>query len=643
MRDNVHRINDGFEQINKIGASDIYRKFKVQFNALFNPKEIAKSKEEFEKIYVHDNDFEKDIEDFRKSVGSMAAFCVGYTGIGKTTSLRYCFDLGIKNVTVYNEKRKELVFPSFFDGHNNLETDFSDALAKKIGSVCSYLERNNPDLKRHMKTKAGLSELIAFIEETKPEIVEVDPLKLVNMSEIQEIHYKLNYAYNNHKYSYNAIRLKFMIAKEYDKYERLIIILDDVESLPEEEQKNLIRLYLSFFDCMANTEFPENSEYNINLLISLRPDTYRLFNSNSNIEAYPILGYPITKDKPADLTELFQKRFDYYTERNPRVIGNIDSWNDCYDHLKEINEMFQGQYKTMIINLCDMNIREALSCYARIFANRLWVQRNKEVYAEFTISIPEYTFNSITIIRALACNESRVYFNDANNLLPCIFLNDMYKDYTVYCLLLLNLFYNRKPKNEYYGETSQEKKKIISELEEIFSSEIVQKFEECLLHLFTIKLLKKSIRDKDDYEVLDKKDSLKDNSLLYLSSKGEEMWKMFAQDSVLLEMLREAVYRDCDKVDFNMQCSLELIENGRQKEIFIDLLKYIEYLSYMEDDLRNSITEGAKREKYKKMFGNEMIVLHLLEGVKCSLMYSGKWEEQDIKLYFLNLQKLLDV
>lgn len=639
MKDNVRRINDEFKHINKIGASDIYRKFKMQFDALFNPKEIAKSKEEFEKIYVHDDDFEKEIEDFRKSVGSLAAFCVGYTGIGKTTSLRHCFDLGIKNVTVYNEERKELVFPSFFDGHNNLETDFSDAFAKKIGSVCSYLERENPDLKRHMKTKTGLSELVAFIEETKPEIVEVDPLKLVSMSEIEEVHYKLNYAYKNHQYSYNAIRLKYLIAKKYDKYERFIIILDDVESLPHEEQQNLIRLYLSFFDCMANTEFPLNSEYNINLLISLRPHTYRLFNSNRSIEAYPIVGNPITKDKPAELTSLFKKRFDYYTETNPRVIGNIDSWNECYEHLKELNGLFQGQYKSMIINLCFMNIREALSCYARIFANRLWVQRNKEVYAEFTVNIPDYTFNSITIIRALACNESKVYFNDANNLLPCPFLNDRHKDYTVYCLLLLSLFYNRKARNEYYGESSHKKKKLVNELEDIFSSEIVQKFEECILHLFTIKVLRKSIRDKDDYKALDRKDSLKDDSLIYLSSKGEEMWKMLSQDSVLLEMFREAVYRDCDKVDFNMQCSFDLIENGQQKEIFIDLLKYIEYLSYMEDDLRNSITEETKKRKYREMFGSEMVVVHLLEGVKCSLKYSGKGEEPDIKDYIFKLQE----
>ena len=642
MRDNVHKINDNFEYVNRIGASDIYRKFKVQFEALFNPKEIARSKEEFNKIYVHDESFENKLEDFRNSVGSTAAFCVGYTGIGKTTSIRYCFDLGIKNVAVYNEERKELIFPAFFDGHN-IETNFTEDLAKKIGAVCSFLERENPDLKRYLKTNEGLSELVDFIQETKPEIIEVDPLILINMSEEEEIRYKLDCAYKKYNYSYNAIRLKYMITKKYDKYERLIIILDDVESLPHNEQQNLIRLYLSLFDCMTNTEFPQESEYNINMLISLRPHTFRLFNNNRNIEAYPVLGNPITKDRPVDLSELFQKRFDYYTEINPRVIGNIDSWNECYEHLKKMNEMFSGQYKSMIINLCFMNIREALSCYARIFANRLWVQKNKELYAEFTVSIPEYTFNSITIIRALACNESKVYFNDVNNLLPCLFLNEKKKDNTIYCLLLLSVFYKRKAKNEYYGVQSQKKMEFINELKDIFSLKIVKRFEESLLYLFEKKILRKSIRDKDDYVVLDRKDSLKDDSLVYLSAKGEEMWKMLSQDSVLLELFREEVYRDYDKMDFNMQCSFDLIETYKQKEIFVYLLKYIEYLSDIEDDLRNSVTEKIKKDKYRELFGEDMVVLHLLEGVQCSLRYSGKGEEPDIRNYLFKLQSKLGI
>lgn len=642
MQESVRKINQRFDHIERIGASDIYRKFKKQFEAMFNPKEIAKDKDEFLKIYVNDYNFEEKLEDFRNSIGNMAAFCVGYTGIGKTTSIRYCFDLGIKNVPVYNEERKELVFPSFFDGHNNLEKNISEDLASKILSVCSFLERENPDLKSYMRTSSGLRELVEFIQETKPEIVEVDPLYLLHMNEEEEIHYRLEYARDNHKYSYYAIRLKYMIKKKYNKYQRLIIILDDVESLPHTYQQELIRLYLSLFECMTNTEFPQETEYNINLLISLRPHTFRLFNNNRNLESYPISANPITKDRPVDLSEMFQKRFDYYTEKDSKVIGNIDSWKICYGHLKTMNEAFAGQYKSMIINLCFMNIRDALANYARIFANRLWVQRNKELYSEFMVNVPDYTFNNITIIRALACNESKVYFADGNELIPCIFKNKEGNDYSVYCLLLLKLFYKRRVENVYYGMRSQKKKELMEELEYIFTPDKVKIFEECFYYLFEKGILRKSICDKDDYKTLDKKESLKDDSLIYLSSKGEEMWKMFSQDSVLLELYREEVYRDYSKYDFNDQSSFELMEAGRQKDIFIDLLKYIAFLSYKEDDIRNSVTEKNKLKRYQEIFGSQMVTSYLLEGVNCSLRYSGKNEDPDIKKELYALQNQLN-
>lgn len=641
MRESIRRINDRFDHIDRIGASDIYRKFKIQFEALLNPKEIARNKEEFERIYVNDVSFEEKIEDFRNSIGDMAVFCVGYTGIGKTTSIRYCFNLGIKNTPIYIEERKELVFPSFFDGHNNLEIDISQDLASKISSVCTYLERQNEDLKAHMRTTQGLKSLVEFIQETKPEIVEVDPLDLLYVSETEEVKLRLKYAMENHNYSYQAIRLKYMIAKKYEKYQRLIIILDDVESLPHDYQQHLIRLYLSLFECMANTEFPQETEYNINLLISLRPHTFRLFNNNRNLETYPISVNPITKDNPIDLAEMFQKRFDYYTETNPRVIGNIDSWNECYHHLKDMNQMFSGQYKMMIINLCYMNIREALSYYARIFANRLWVQKNKEQYAEFTVNIPDYTFNNITIIRALACNESKVYFDEENCLIPCVFLNNQREDYTIYSLLLMYLFYKRRVENVYYGVRSQKKKDLMEELRYIFSEGQVKIFEECLFYLFERRILRKSIRDKDDYNTMDRRDSLKDDSLLYLSSKGEEMWRMFSQDSVLLELFREEVYRDYERYDFDELSSFELMENGRQKDIFLDLLKYIDFLSDEEDNLRTSIGDCLKKRKYGEIFGNFTIASYLLNGVECSLRYSGQIDDPALKWNYEQLKRKL--
>lgn len=109
---------------------------------------------------------------------------------------------------------------------------------------------------------------------------------------------------------------------------------------------------------------------------------------------------------------------------------------------------------------------------------------------------------------------------------------------------------------------------------------------------------------------------------------------MFSQDSVLLELFREEVYRDYDENDFNNQSSYELMQAGKQLEIFIDLLKYIKYLMYREDDLRNCINSMEKKKKYSQMFGKQMAVLQLIKGVECSLRYSGKYTDYRIQKIF---------
>lgn len=627
--ENIRKINERFQHNTRVGASDIYRKFKLQFDALFNPNEIAKSKEEFEEIYVQDTDFEDKIDIFRNSLGNVASFCVGYTGIGKTTAIRHCFNIGTKNISVYNESRKELVFPAFYDGHN-IELKYDEDLAEKLSSVCNFLEKENSDLKSYMRSSDGIFALLSFIENTKPEILDVDPMDVLTLSEVEEAKYKLKNAFQRHKYSYYAIRLKFMIAQKYDKYERFVILLDDIESLPHEYQQDLIRLYLSLFDCMANTDYPEDHEYNINLLICLRPHTLRLFNNNRNIETYPIAPTPITKDQAVELAKLFEKRFLYYTKKNTKVIGNIETWTECYTALETMNKMFSGQYKKMVINLCFMNIREALSYYSKIFANRLWVQRGKEIYPEFTVDLFDYIFNNITIIRAISCNESPVYFDDINNILPCLFLVTQERDYSIYCLLIMQAFYKKKTPGEPYGISSTKMGDFFEDLKSIFNSDVVEDFKKCIYYLFQRRILRKSILDKDDHKTLDQNESIKSDSYLYLSSKGEEMWRMLSQDSVLLELFREEIYRNYSTHSFNDKPSYEL----SQEEIFLDLLKQIEYLGDMEDDLHTKISDSEKGRKFNDLFGTSTIFEHLLFGVECSLRYSGKMENDQLRNQF---------
>ena len=613
----------------------------IFFKQALSPGDIPKNDAEFEEVYVHDYEFEEKVENFRNSVGNMASFCVGYTGIGKSTSVRYCFGIGVKNISCYNFARKELVFPAFFDGHN-LEKDYSQDLAKKISGCCNYIEKENLDLKQYLKTDQGLKDLYEFIELTKPEILEVDPVKLLDLSEVEEIKYKLSTALREHKYSYYAIRLKFLISKKYDKYKRLVIVLDDIESLPHQYQQDLIRLYLSFYDCMGNTIYPADGNYNVNMLICLRPHTLRLFNNNRNLETYPINGTPITKDKVIDLSAMFQKRFEYYTNKGTKAIGNIETWRECYSALTEMNNMFSGQYKTMIVNLCFMNIRESLSYYAKIFANRFWVQKNKEIYAEFTVNSADYIFNNITIIRALSCNESSVYFDSDDNLLPCLFFSKDKKDLSVHCLLLIKLFYDRCSDGEPYGINAIRKDDVTHDLESIFDdADIKKEFNECIIYLFKRRILRKSIRDKDDYNLMDRTGSLKDESMLYLSSKGAEMWRMLSQDSVLLELFREQAFRDYSADSFNELSSFELMAQNRQEEIFYDLLKYIERIYYTEDDIHSKIRGIQKKEKFKRVFGNYLVAEHLLLGVEKSLRYSGKIDNPRLKESLEALRKTI--
>lgn len=132
---------------------------------------------------------------------------------------------------------------------------------------------------------------------------------------------------------------------------------------------------------------------------------------------------------------------------------------------------------------------------------------------------------------------------------------------------------------------SETLKSVIDEWTNIFGSDLVKKFIVALEFLFERKILWKSIYDTDDIDTLDKKLSLTNESKLYISPHGNEMYEMLGRDSVLLEMLRENVWRDFENRNYSELSSNELMREFKQKEIFHDLLDYIDYLCEVEDDV----------------------------------------------------------
>ena len=634
-----YRISDNvFSGINSESKSDIYRKFEFQFNNLFNVGEIAKSDTEFEKMYIADEEFEANIDNFLRTFNSCTQFCIGYTGIGKTTSIRHCFNLGVSNVPTLTTPsrltmgKRMIVFPTFLDGHMQPTEDNFD-LPNRILAVCSALENAHPELCDIYNSTDKLINFYEFIRNHTPHILEI-PLDAWSQSKSDEndhIKRRLDYASKHYSFDYCACKLKYYISRQYDIYDRLVIILDDVETMPEGFQERIIMDYLHLFSAMQNTNYPLDSNFRINLLISLRPHTYRIFSNGIRgrmLSAYPV-GDVILKSRSVDLMHLFKNRFDYYTSIAPKPVGNQESWRVSYEELLLINTAFDGKYKHMISNLCFMNVRKSLAEYAKIFANRMWIQSNRPKSDAFSVSSNEFTINNVTVIRAIGCGNSKSFTGENNSIIPNLFYTTQSIDYSIQCLLILQYFQRKMyfftGGNVEYGLNAQELHKVYSELKYVLGEERLEQLKCAIQHLFKCKILRKSIIDFDDYQSLDTPESIEETSRLYLSPRGTELMEMFERDSILLEMLRECSWRDYSgrENDYSRECSFEIVRNGEQTKLFLDLLEYVDALRQAEEEFFFP-QDGIKLQEYRNMFGSTLVVEKLFRGIENSLRISGK-------------------
>lgn len=656
-----YRICDHAVILNENGENDIYRKFKFQFDNLLTADEIPTTNEEFEQLYVRDEQFEDAISSFLSSIGHSVRFCVGYTGIGKTTSIRHCLELGVSNVTRLETKSKTasdkymIIFPAFFDGARQ-QTKDSFNLIERLSAVCTTLEEKHPELRDTLRTSLGRELFYRFIRDHTPRILEVeDDFSLIDLTHEDEIKTRLSFAQKNYRFEYTANKLKYYIKCTYSTYDRLVIVLDDVETLPEKQQDEVIIEYLHLYECLRNTDIPDDVDYRINLLISIRPHTLRMYqynDYNSNfrkLEAYPVATNPVLKKNAVDLTSMFKRRFDHYTKCSGRSIGNRDSWDDCYKELMRLNDAFDGKYKDMILNLCFMNVREALAIYSQIFANRFWVQGNKLKEEFFTVASNEYTFNNINVIRAIGCNNSAVFTGSENSVIPNFFLSTESEDYSIHCLLVMQYFIAYSQNSEgmrqiTYGQNAKRLGEIRQHWVSIVGESCAGQLYRALVYLFEKKILRKSFEDMDDMRTIDTEDSLDDQSKLYISPRGHELMLMLARDSVLLEMLRECAWREYEgrEDSYSWLSSYDLLIQKEQHMIFIDLLEYIDYLREQEEKLFCDIDEKVNLSAYRSAFGHTPVVMQLLHGVEKSLNYSGIMKMPIVGQKFSRIKRRID-
>ena len=115
----------------------------------------------------------------------------------------------------------------------------------------------------------------------------------------------------------------------------------------------------------------------------------------------------------------------------------------------------------------------------------------------------------------------------------------------------------------------------------------------------------------------------------HASAKGLELWNMLAADSVLMELYREDTYQDLDNCKTSDFCSsYDLMLMNKQMVIFEKIYDILLELYLDEKEMIDSSIKNGSYDKYMSLFGEKLMVEHLMTGVDKSIQYSGKNSER---------------
>lgn len=651
------KINEIAPMRNERGArSDLYTRYKKAFDKILPLNDARPNSKKDLATYLPDKELDKELETIKNEENDSLSILIGYGGIGKSTSLRHFFEF-VNAVPTFIDRKTIIVFPVIFNANViNSEKDESisdqirNNLALRIDTVCTLLENEYPDLKTLFYSEKGQLDFYNYIYKTNPRVLELLPYdQRLNLSEKEEKLKKLYYAYNHDRFICSATKLKFYLGNKKCASSKLIVIVDDIEPLPYKVQVELIMQYLRFFECMRNVVNADKfKEYVVNFIISMRPHTYRILKEYRAFQAFFITRV-ICKKNMLNLAKYFRRKIEFYADNISHE--NMESWNEACRVLDILNNKFNARYSTMIKNLSLWNTRDAIELYKQVLENRVWIQRNMEKTSGFTVSEDNYVFNNITVLRAIACGHYYVYSQRENCCVPNILLNTSdKKNYSLINMYIFSLFHAESSNKDWlYGMKYRSYREIVNCFITTFPNmkEIKNDVQVAIKYLFQKKVLRKSINDTDKIEYLDSYKSLSDDSLLYLSPKGNEIWNMLCSDSVYLELCREDYYRDYNNPKNIKESSYELMQAGKQTLIFYDLLSLLLELLDLEYVHVECSIQNDTIDIFKKNFGNNTMIEYLYMGVTRSIEFSGNSDNDTLaeRKYLLEtkIRKLKDL
>ena len=612
----------------KINSQDIYKLDGIDKYTCDNSVDISGFFSKYLKDIKSESATDREVRQ-RLDGESKVIFFVGYRNTGKTEYLKRYFN--IKNNTPYIQNQgSKLIIPvlnnGIIEGRLTCETVYDN-----IRAACEKILSDYPGAEKFYKDEE-IEKFYQFVIDTQiAALPELSFKEECSMTDMERKKTRISKMQEEKKLSYHIMRLKFLIMNYCTALDTIIFVIDNLNNISMEytEIKKVVNEYLDVFEYLKSDI---ESKIKIYTVICARPVTFRQLKTDYRIESFIQNKNIITKENEIDVADLFEKIGGLSKEDI-----TVDSEAASYGmSLYQLGIKFKYKYTNMIRMLCFYDHELIIKAYERILFNETWIKNGKFKFSASNVARKGRSFNNITCIRALACGNRRLYrnmFKERNAepldcLIPNLLYNTKEHNYGVFILYTVKFFlryYN--PKME-CGDSYIVWKEYIDIFEKIFGEGNEEKLKEVICYLYQCEILRKSIADNNDA-----KESFYENkynekigwdSKMYITSRGRKLWDMLKDDSQLLELCREDIYREeCSFMDDKMKSSYDLMTEGKQDILFKDLLAIIEQIFEEEKEYLKIVCKKNRLDLFREAFGKSPLALTLLEGVNKSIQYSG--------------------
>ncbi|NVK99292.1 hypothetical protein KQ247_14870 [Ruegeria pomeroyi] len=595
------------------------RRFYPYFDYLLDSQHSPEEQSDFYEVYVNNPEIEEKLRRRVSSPTTHITALTGARGIGKSTTLRYFFGVStqpklksLKEIFPGQTGRgvKTVIVPFYLDTYGVPEGGkLSDAKIRSI--LTSQIQAAAELIYRTYNVEVSDEELFDFINTHKSQLVTFPELGLKPTPRARIERFR-----SADVYAYTTELLKFGLHNS--DIERVILIVDDIESCSFESQKNIVKGIMRLRDCLKNFgDLPRT--YVPDYIFTCRPATFNLLKSHPEVDGYSI-GHSINFNKPASIAEVVSRRFDYAKKvlgegRAPNAMGtlgnvkNLETWREAYRAFEAIINSVASVNEAFIANLCNHDLRRALIDLQGALRNSRWYERETHSQGAFKITEDKYNFSTAGIIRAFVLRENEYYSEEVDTVLPNLFFNHERDEIDLMVLHILKFCFEQTRSKRI---TAIPLSRISDALKIPYRVEVVKNhFDEVLDYMISTEIVRQ--------EMVKMPGDRTRMRYIIPMNKGFALWRACRSTSVFLEFFRDNT--------FMFHNSVGTFQKGRtigtsrldSEHKFIFTAEFISEVAGSESKIYRFINKYRDMQKYREVFGTRFISRPLLWGFRDSL------------------------